>query len=188
MCAGAAVYSALHSGNIAWHSRVEVLGIGGLGHLAIQFAAKMGCEVIALSHSASKEEDARSLGASEFHTLSNIDTATFRPLDCLLLAGAAQPDWSQIVLLVRRGGSIMAMTVDMSEVKIPYMLLVMNAIAIKGSLPTPPRLHREMLAFAAFHKIRPVVQTFPFTEDGINDALELLRNGKIKYRAVVQRA
>ncbi|BEI87263.1 hypothetical protein CcaverHIS002_0706090 [Cutaneotrichosporon cavernicola] len=188
MCAGAAVYSGLKSGNIGWNSRVGILGFGGLGHLALQFAAKMGCEVVVLSHSSSKEKDARSLGASEFHTLSSIDSDKFKPVDCLLLSGAQQPDWNKVVPLVRRGGSIMAMTVDMSELNVPYMLLVMNAIAIRGSLPTPPVLHREMLDFAAFHGIRPIVQSFPFTEEGINEALERLGKGEIRYRAVVARA
>lgn len=166
------------------------MGIGGLGHLAIQFAARMGCEVVAFSNSPNKQKDAMALGAAEFRCLSAEGAegkSSLQPVDYMLLAAAQQPDWKAIIPLVRRGGTIVAMTVDMGELRVPYMDLVMNGIAIRGSLPAPPRLQCEMLRFAAFHKILPTVQIFDFTEDGINEAMERLRQGKIRYCAVVAR-
>jgi D-arabinose 1-dehydrogenase-like Zn-dependent alcohol dehydrogenase len=99
MCAGAAVYSALRSAGVQWHHRVGVLGLGGLGHLAVQYAAKMGCHVTVYSHSSGKEEAARTLGASDFHVMGG-NSLRSRAVDCLLLTGAQQPDWSQILSLV----------------------------------------------------------------------------------------
>lgn len=88
MCAGAAVYSALNGARVRWSDRVGVLGVGGLGHLAIQFAAKMGCQVVALSHTRNKEADAVAFGASEFHCLSaaNTDSGSDKPRACRLPA------------------------------------------------------------------------------------------------------
>lgn len=67
----------------------------------------------------------------------------------------------------------------------PYMDLVMNAISIRGSLSAPPALHREMLQFASFHKVKPLIETFTFMEQRINDAMEKLRQGKMRYRGVI---
>ncbi|KAM3541305.1 putative formaldehyde dehydrogenase AdhA [Beauveria bassiana] len=185
MCAGAAVYSALSGAKIRWSDRVGILGVGGLGHLAIQFAAKMGCQVVAVSNTPNKEKDATAFGATEFVCLADADAALATPVDCLLLAGAKQPDWSKIIPLVRRGGLIVAMTVDPEDLRVPYMELVMNAISIQGSLPAPPALHREMLEFASLHSVLPMIETFPFTKDGIDEAMEKLRQGRMRYRAVV---
>lgn len=189
MCAGAAVYSAIYRAGIRWSDRVGVYGLGGLGHMAVQFAAKMGCKVVVYSHSATKESEAYRLGATEFYDLSRA-VGTDQPpqaIDCLLLTGAQQPDWSRMIPLIRRGGTISAMTVDPTELRLPYMDLVMNAVQIQGSLPAPPRLHREMLEFAAQHGIAPIIETFSFDEEGINVAMERLRDGKMRYRGVIER-
>ena len=90
-CAGATVYSALVN-NIKLGDRVGILGIGGLGHLAIQFASKLGAEVVVFSTSASKEEEAKKFGASEFVLLSKPDEVK-APLDVLLLSGNQYPDF-----------------------------------------------------------------------------------------------
>ncbi|KAI1055510.1 hypothetical protein LB506_011434 [Fusarium annulatum] len=184
MCAGAAVYSALRSAQVQWYHRVGVLGLGGLGHLAVQYAAKMGCHVTVYSHSSGKEKAARKLGASDFQVMGGSSPPS-RAVDCLLLTGAQQPDWSQALSLVRRGGVITAVTVDSSELRCPYGEVLMNAIRIQGSLPAAPNVQREMLSFSALHGIRPVIETFPFTEGGINEAMEKLRQGKMRYRGVL---
>ena len=186
MCAGAAVYSALRSAGVQWHHRVGVLGLGGLGHLAVQYAAKMGCHVTVYSHSSSKAEAARNLGASDFQVMGD-DSLPGRAIDCLLLTGAQQPDWSTVLSLVRRGGVISAVTVDSSELRCPYEEILMNAIRIQGSLPAAPCVQREMLNFSALHKIKPIIETFSFDEDGINEAMEKLRQGKMRYRGVIAR-
>ncbi|RMJ13863.1 hypothetical protein CDV36_006466 [Fusarium kuroshium] len=154
--------------------QVGVLGLGGLSHLAVQYAAKMGCHVTVYSHSSGKAEAAQSLGASDFQVVGS-DPLPGRAVDCLLLAGAQQPDWSTVLSLVRRGGVISAMTVDSSELRCQYGEILMNAIRIQGSLPAAPNVQREMLSFSALHKIKPIVETFSFNEDGIDEAMTKLR-------------
>ncbi|KAI8228961.1 Alcohol dehydrogenase zinc-binding domain protein [Colletotrichum sp. SAR 10_96] len=191
MCAGAAVYSALKAAQIHHGSRVGVLGVGGLDHLAVQFAEQMGGHVVAMSHSPGKEADSRRFGASEFVCLSGAKCGSnsegLKLLDVTMLAGSQQPDWKAIIPMLRRGGAIFAMTVDPEDLKVSYMDLVMNAISVRGSLPCSPPLHQEMLEFAAVHKVLPVIESFTFTENGINGAIEKLRNGKMRYRGVVSR-
>ena len=92
-CAGATVYSALKT-YYRPGMRVGVMGIGGLGHLAIQFAAKLGAEVTVFSTSAAKEEEAKGFGASEFVILGQEDQL-FAPVDVLLITAQKAPDWSK---------------------------------------------------------------------------------------------
>ena len=91
-CAGATVYNALVS-VVQPGNRVGVLGIGGLGHLAIQFAAKLGAEVVVFSSSQDKEEEARQFGASEFALLA--EPKVRKPVDVLVLTGSKYPDWEK---------------------------------------------------------------------------------------------
>ncbi|KAH0350451.1 GroES-like protein, partial [Aureobasidium melanogenum] len=188
MCAGAAVYSALMRAACRPSQRIGVLGIGGLGHLAIQFAAKMGCEVIAFSSSAGKETEALLYGAREFRSLSSGEPeSSTQRVDCLLITAASQPDWNKVLPWIKRGGTISAMTVDpVGELRLPYLDMVMNAIQLQGSLPAPYQMHREMLAFAALHKIQPTIEVFELNTKGIETAMEKLRCGQIRYRAVLQ--
>lgn len=92
-CAGATTYNALVS-VIKPGERVGILGIGGLGHLAIQFARKLGTEVVVFSTTKSKEEEARKLGASEFYLLDELEKLQ-EPVTTLVVAGSRYPDWSR---------------------------------------------------------------------------------------------
>jgi D-arabinose 1-dehydrogenase-like Zn-dependent alcohol dehydrogenase len=80
---------------------------------------------------------------------------------------------------------IYPLSVSDGNFSIPYMPLLANGITIQGSLVATRSVHREMLAFAALHQIKPVVETFPMTEAGIKEALEKLESGKIHFRAVL---
>lgn len=94
-CAGATVYSAL-AGTVKARDRVGIVGIGGLGHLAIQFAAKMGAEVVVFSTSRDKEAEAKGFGASEFVLLDEPDKVS-KPVQVLVIAGSHYPDWEKYV-------------------------------------------------------------------------------------------
>ncbi|KAJ4294668.1 hypothetical protein N0V88_004898 [Collariella sp. IMI 366227] len=187
MCAGASVYSAMQRASVRPSQRVGIIGMGGLGHLAIQFAAKMGCETVVFSHSTNKKDEASSFGTSEFYVVGrNADSAP--PVDCLLVTSAQQPSWAEAIRWTKRGGTISVMTVDTVELnfkELPLLDLMLNAVEIQGSLPAPREMHREMLRFAAFHGIRPKVETFKLDEDGIAAAMQRLREGKVRYRAVL---
>lgn len=190
MCAGAAVYSAMKRAGCLPSHRVGVLGIGGLGHLAIQFAAKMGCKVVAFSNSPTKKPEALHYGAHEFRNISDALTqgeSSEQTVDCLLVTSASQPDWKVVMPWIKRGGTISAMTVDPGELRLPYLDLVMNAIQFQGSLPAPYAMHREMLEFAALHRIWPTIELFALDAEGITTAMEKLEQGQIRYRAVLER-
>lgn len=92
-CAGATVYSALVD-SVKPGQRVGIVGIGGLGHLAIQFAAKMGAQVVVFSTTAAKEKEARGFGAAEFY-LTQEPEKIAKPVDVLLIAGSVFPDWEK---------------------------------------------------------------------------------------------
>lgn len=92
-CAGATTYNALVS-VVKPGERVGIIGIGGLGHLAVQFARKLGTEVVVFSTSKSKEEEARKLGASEFYLLDELDKIQ-KPVNTLVVAGNRYPDWNK---------------------------------------------------------------------------------------------
>ncbi|KAI0536529.1 hypothetical protein GGR58DRAFT_503166 [Xylaria digitata] len=82
-------------------------------------------------------------------------------------------------------GIVEAVSNQVKSLKIlPFLDLVMSAIEIQGSLPAPREILREMLRFAAFHRVSPIIEIFPFNETGIDDAMKALRDGKIRYRAV----
>jgi D-arabinose 1-dehydrogenase-like Zn-dependent alcohol dehydrogenase len=93
-CAGATVYAALDSVGVKATDRVGIIGVGGLGHLAIQFASKMGAEVVVFSTSKEKEAEARGFGASEFVLLEEPDKVS-APVNLLLLFGPTYPDWTK---------------------------------------------------------------------------------------------
>lgn len=190
MCAGASVFSPLMHGNIKPTQRVGILGVGGLGHLAIQFASKMGFEVVVLSRSAHKEEEARRLGAMEFHVFADDGkrpSTLKEPLEHLLVTSSRQPDWMVVCDLMAIGGTIHVVTVTMGEMRLPYMIVLQNALRIHGSVPAPRQMHKEMLRFAARHNIRPIITTFPMNMDGIRTAFKVLEEGKMRYRGVLVR-
>lgn len=98
-CAGVTVYGGMID-VVKPFQRVGIIGIGGLGHLAIQFAAKMGAKVVVFSHSKDKEAEALSFGATEFYALDEVEKLS-APVDVLVLTGNRYPDWSKYVFLSR---------------------------------------------------------------------------------------
>ncbi|KAH8651153.1 chaperonin 10-like protein [Xylariales sp. PMI_506] len=186
-CGGATVWNALRAYDSQPTETVGIMGVGGLGHLAVQFAAKMGCRVVVLSGSDSKKEEALALGAHEFvATKGKKELSVKRPLNRLLVTTSAQPDWEQIMPILAPGATIHPLSVASGNFEIPYMPLLLNGITVQGSVVAPRRLHRQMLDFAALHGIAPVTETFPMTEEGIKKAIDRLENGNVHFRAVLK--
>ncbi|KIJ66891.1 hypothetical protein HYDPIDRAFT_108838 [Hydnomerulius pinastri MD-312] len=186
MCAGATVFNALHTHNVRPTDRVGVMGVGGLGHLAIQFASKMGCEVVVFSGTDSKKEEARQLGASEFYAtkgLTKLDIG--RPISHLIVTTSSLPDWNLFLPIIEQRGTIFPLSVSEGELSIPYMAVVSNGIRIQGSICPSRGVHVKMLRFAAFHGIRPMTQEFPLSVEGIEEAMTKLDKGQLRYRAVL---
>lgn len=121
MCGGATVFNALRGFNALATETVGVMGVGGLGHLAIQYAAKMGCKVVVLSGSDRKKDEAMKLGAREFvATKGAKELKVSRPLDRLLVTTSAQPDWSLILPILAPGATIHPLSVAGGDLSVPY--------------------------------------------------------------------
>lgn len=182
-CAGQTVYTALRRGTRPG-MRVGVLGIGGLGHLAIQFAAKFGCTVTALSSSEDKRAQTMELGARHFYTL---DPKTLRDqentLDFLLVTASNDHDWASAIALLRPRGTLCfagmpnAVTLDIAAMT--YKTLTVSTANVGGRHDM-----LEMLEFAAEHRIWPLIETFPVTS--INKAIDAMRDNQVRYRAVIE--
>ncbi|CAG8390918.1 unnamed protein product [Penicillium salamii] len=186
MCGGSTVFNALHVAGVRPTARVGIVGVGGLGHLAIQFAARMGCQVIVFSGSNSKEEEAKKLGASEFYATKGAKELKIKaPIDNLIVTTSSQPDWPLYLQNMSPNGVISPLSVDSNDLKIPYMPLLVNGLRIQGGIVSSRQVHRDMLEFAAFHKIKPVKMTFPMTLEGVEESLKTLEDGKMRYRGVL---
>lgn len=184
-CGGATTFTALQG--VKPSDTVAILGVGGLGHLAIQFAAKMGCRVVVLSGSDRKRAEALRLGAHEFITTGNGQSKleVSAPINRLLVTAAVPPNWDLILPIMAPRSVIYPLSVSSGNLEIPYMGLILQGISVQGSLVAPRYLHRLMLEFAARHQIKPVVETFPMTEEGIKEAMDRLERGEVTYRAVL---
>ncbi|CAH0058213.1 unnamed protein product [Clonostachys solani] len=189
MCAGATVWTVLSEYGVLSTQRVGVMGIGGLGHLAIKLAAAMGCEVVVLSSSEAKRQEAMDYGASEYHVFRCGDKppVEFKPLKHLLLCGSASVDYLSLIPLMDTHGSIYPLTVAFEPVPIPLLDLVWKGVKIQGSLVASRHSIRTLLDFAARKNIKPTIMTFPLDACGIETAMQKLREGQIRYRAVLIR-
>ncbi|KAJ5919295.1 hypothetical protein N7466_010238 [Penicillium verhagenii] len=186
MCGGSTVWNALHVAQVRPTARVGIVGVGGLGHLAIQFAAKMGCAVVVFSGTDSKKEEALKLGATEFHATKGLKELKLeKPLDNLIVTTSSQPDWKMYLGVMAPGGVISPLSVDAGDLKIPYMPLLLSGLRVQGGIVSSRQVHRDMLEFAALHKIKPVKMSFPLTLEGVKESLKTLEDGKMRYRGVL---
>ncbi|EMR66528.1 putative nadp-dependent alcohol dehydrogenase protein [Eutypa lata UCREL1] len=119
------------------YERVGIVGIGGLGHLAIQFAAKMGCDVVVFSSTEDKREEAKGLGASEFYATKGVsDYSTLgvpKPIDRLLITSSAKFDLGIFYPILAKNATILPLSVDGGNLTAPYMPTVFNGHQIVGS-------------------------------------------------------
>ena len=187
-CAGATVFTALYDARAT--DTVGIMGVGGLGHLAIQFANKIGCRVVVISGSDRKREQALKLGAHRFIAMNKGGEAGMQEgetwfFNRLLVTTSAQPDWEKLLPMMAPRSRIFPLSVSLGNLEIPYMPLIFWGIAVQGSITATRTVHREMLMFAARHKITPMTETFPMTEGGIVEAMDRLEEGKVHYRAVL---
>ncbi|KAJ5173571.1 uncharacterized protein N7500_001502 [Penicillium coprophilum] len=188
MCAGATVWTCLTEYGVKSTDRVAIMGIGGLGHLAIKLASAMGCHVVVLSSSEAKREEAFSFGASEYHVFrKGEEIKDFKPVNHLLLCGSANVDYPSLIPLMDVHGSIYPLTVDFAPSPVPLLFMNIKGIRIQGSLVASRRSLRTLLEFAAAKKITPTSMTFPLTKDGVEAAMQTLRDGKMRYRGVLVR-
>jgi uncharacterized zinc-type alcohol dehydrogenase-like protein len=189
LCGGITVYSPLRRFGVGPHSRVGVVGIGGLGHLALMMLRAFGCEVTAFSTSESKREEALAMGAHHFAASQeprSVLEHTNR-FDLVLSTVHARLDWTTYLRTLRPRGTLCLVGSPPGLLQIPAALLVTGERAIAGSDIGGRAQIREMLQFCARHRIAPRIEELAMTEGNVNVAIERLRENKVRYRAVLSR-
>ena len=185
LCAGITVYSPLRNHGVRPSSRVGVVGIGGLGHLALQFAKAFGAEVTALSTSKDKEDEALEMGASHF--VNTRDMGEMKKIagsfDFLLSTVSADQDWQALVNSLRPKGTLCVVGVPPSSMSIQAFPLISGQRSVAGSPIGSPRDLHEMLDVAARHDVKAITERFAMAK--ANDAIAKVKKGKVRYRAVL---
>jgi uncharacterized zinc-type alcohol dehydrogenase-like protein len=185
-CGGITIFNPIVQFGIKPTDRVAVLGIGGLGHMAIQFLNKWGCEVTALSHSAEKHDEALAMGAHHFQSIEDEEqlAASRGSYDFILSTINVAQDWNLYLSLLKPKGRLHFVGVVVEPLSIQLFPLLGGQKTISGSPVGSPSTIATMLDFAARHQLRPQIETFKFSQ--VNEALEHLRSGKARYRIVLE--
>lgn len=185
MCAGTTVFTPLLRYGVRPTDRVAVVGIGGLGHLAVQFLAKLGCEVTAISSTHDKDEMARSFGATDFIATRGTDelSKAARRFDFILCTVTADLPWDLYMAALRPGGKLCMVGIPDKPIAFSPWSVIAGEKAVVGGQPGSVDETQQMLEFAARHGVKPVIETFPMAE--ANRALDHTRQGKARFRAVL---
>ena len=188
LCAGITTYSPLRQWNCKKGDRVGVVGLGGLGHMAVKLAASMGAEVTMLSTSRSKEADARRLGAQAFE--STRDEATFQKLarrfDLLIDTISAPHDYNQYLGMLRPQGAMVVVGVPPEPTPVAAMSLIRGNRRLAGSAIGGIPETQEMLDYCARHEIGADVEIIPIQK--VNEAYERMIRNDVRYRFVIDLA
>lgn len=184
-CGGITVFNPLVINGIRPTDRIGVVGIGGLGHLALQFARAWGCEVTAFSSSADKESEALELGAHQFVASRDPKAieAIANTLDFILVTINVPLDWEPFLSTLRAKGRLHFVGAQ-PELSTPFFPLLAGQKSISASPLGSPATMAKMLEFCARHKIAPVVEEMPMSQ--INKAFERLEQGRPRYRIVLK--
>ena len=188
LCAGITTYSPLRHWKVGKGTKVGVLGLGGLGHMGVKLAAAMGAEVTMLSHSASKEKDAKRLGAHKFVLTSDAaqTKAVMGYFDFILDTVSADHDYNFYLGLLHTSGVMVCVGAPPSPATIPAFNLIFGRKSIAGSLIGGIPETQEMLDFCAEHNIVSDIELIRMDE--INEAYERMLKGDVRYRFVIDMA
>ncbi|KAF9425830.1 hypothetical protein BGZ94_007181 [Podila epigama] len=187
-CAGVTTYAPLKRHGAGPNTRVGVIGIGGLGHLALQWAAALKCkEVVAISTSDNKREEAKKLGATKFINSKNPqefkDAA--HSLDLLVCSSFDKnADWGALLSLVANNGKLILLALPEAPLQIPAGALLTRQVSIVGSLIGGHNVTAEMLEFASKTGVRPWIEKMPMSD--ANAAIKHMMEGRPRYRVVME--
>lgn len=187
LCAGITTYSPLKHFGVKAGDRVAVVGLGGLGHMAVKLAKSMGAHVTVLSQSPKKKEDAGRLGADDF--ISTKDPAAFssnaKRFDFILDTVSAQHDYNDYLTLLKRDGTMVLVGLP-DPAPLDASALIMGRRRLAGSLIGGIKETQEMLDFCAERGVAADVEVIPIQQ--INEAYERMIEGDVRYRFVIDLA
>ena len=188
LCAGITTYSPLKEWNVGPGSKVAVIGLGGLGHMAVKLAAAMGAEVTVLSTSDRKKADAERMGASHF--LINKDKAAMKAaaerFDLIINTVSATHEIADHVQLLARDGTMVMLGLTTEGLPVYALPLLWRRRRVAGSLIGGVRETQEMLDFCAEHGITCDIETI--APDQINEAYARMERSDVRYRFVIDMA
>lgn len=185
-CGGITVFSPLVKYGLKPTDRVGVIGIGGLGHLALQFANAWGCEVTAFTSSQDKMDELSELGAHRVVNSRDRDAlkAERGRFDFLISTVNVSLDWPAYMATLRSNGQLITVGAVDEPMGIPAFSLIGGGKSVGGSDTGAPQEVATMLEFCARHDIKPMVETFPMAK--VNEAIKHLKSGKARYRVVLE--
>ncbi len=186
LCGGITVFNPILSSGVKPTDKVGVVGIGGLGHMAVKFLNKWGCEVTAFSSSPSKKEEILAMGAHRI--VNSRDLSEMKEingsLDFILNTTNVTLDWPGYLKVLAPKGKLHNVGAVLEPMQIPAFGLIGGDKSLSGSPLGSPALTRKMLEFCIRHEIYPITEEFPLEK--VNDALDHLKDGKARYRIVLK--
>jgi uncharacterized zinc-type alcohol dehydrogenase-like protein len=185
LCAGITTYSPLRHWNAGPGKKVAIVGLGGLGHMAVKLAHAMGADVTVLSQSLRKQEDGFKLGADAYHATS--DDATFAQLagrfDLIVNTVSAGIDIGRFLTLLKTDGALVNVGAPPEPLPVPAMALIVQRRTFAGSAIGSIRETQEMLDFCAEHGIGAEIELI--SADHVNEAWERVLGSDVRYRFVI---
>jgi len=185
LCGGITVFNPMVQFDIKPTDKVAVIGIGGLGHLALQFLNAWGCEVTAFTSSESKQQEALDLGAHK--VLNSRDPEAIESaagsFDYIISTVNVKLDWNTYVNTLKPKGRLHFVGATLEPLDLGVFPLMMGQRSVSGSPVGSPATIERMLEFARLHDIRPQVEVYPMSE--INEAFDHLKSGEARYRVVL---
>lgn len=189
-CAGVTAFNAVRKAGTRAGGRVAVFGIGGLGHLALQFAAKLGYETIAIARGRDREKTARELGAHHYlDSNAQAPGAALKELggaDLIVCTASSTGPVDELLTGLNVHGQLTLVGVDAGSLNVPAAQLVMNGHTITGHLTGSARETEEAMEFAVTNGVRPMIERMPLEQAG--EALTRLRSGAPRFRIVLDTA
>ncbi len=184
-CGGITVFNPLLQYNIRPTDKVGVIGIGGLGHMAIMFLKAWGCEVTAFTSSDSKKAEAKKMGAHytiNSRSSDDLEKAAGK-FDLLISTVNVKLDWNAYIGTLQPKGRLHIVGATLEPLDISAFPLIMGQRSVSGSPVGSPSAIAKMLEFSARHNIKPIIEKYHF--DKVNEAFERLKSGKARYRIVM---